>query len=205
MSHSVGPVRRRTWPWVVAVVVVVIAIIVGVSIISSSLSGSTKSAGTASATAPASSTARATPTPTPTKHVGFTAHDLLVMEHSIESAKPTRLYGYMTDPVHITFAASDFDGDRTRDQAMTDLAYIQGATGWTWEPDPATLATFRASKYAAEFPEGALIGQSTEGYVISIEFNAKRTKITRIFVSKSAALLAVPAAPAATATSTPTP
>ena len=198
MSHSVTP-PRRTWPWVVVVIAAVIVIVAGASLTSALIGGGEPQAAPASPVpAPATSV---TPTPTvvpssPTASptaTALTASDTAAIEKAIDDNDPTGLYDYLADPVHITFAASDFDSDRSRDLAITDLAYVSGSTGWNWNLDEATLAAFRAGTYKNYFPDDAIIGQSAESYVIA--FTVTGTEITRVFVSKSAAIVTEAPAP----------
>jgi hypothetical protein len=116
-----------------------------------------------------------------------------VIEAAIEANSPVDLYDYLADPVHVAFAASDFDDDRTPDQAITDLEYIDGSTGWNWNLDSQRLDEFRDGDYGDRFTEDALVGESAEGYIISIDL--AHDTITAIFVSKSADLVTEPAAP----------
>lgn len=196
MSHSV-PHRQRNWPWVVAVLGAVVVIIVGASVASSMIgSGDNEQATAPTTPIVASETPTALPsnsTPTPSNSPQPTAiegDDIDDIEAAIESDNPAGLYDYLADPVHVSFAASDFDADRTPDQAVIDLDYTEGATGWNWDLDEATLAAFRAGRYAAEFPDDAIIGQSAETYVIA--FTVEGPDIASIFVSKSAALVTEP-------------
>ena len=198
MSHSVAP-PRRTWPWVVVVVATVIVIVAGASVASALIGGDEPQAAPAlPAQAPATSvtptptTVPSSPTASPTA-TALTTVDTAAIEKAIDDNDPTGLYDYLADPVHITFAASDFDSDRSRDLAITDLAYVSGSTGWNWNLDDATLAAFRAGTYKNYFPDDAIIGQSAESYVIA--FTVTGTEITRVFVSKSAAIVTEEPAP----------
>jgi hypothetical protein len=203
MSHSVAA-PKRNWPWVVAVLAVVVAIVVGASIVSSLMAGPTpQAADTPTATAPVetpSPAAPAEPSTTPSSSpTALSVDDVAQIQAAIEANRPIDLYDYLDDPVHITFAASDFDSDRSPDLAITDLDYVRNSTGWNWNLDDATLASFRAGTYANYFPDDAIIGQSAETYVIA--FTITDDRISRIFVSKSAAIVTEPLS----ATPTPAP
>jgi len=210
MSHSVSnAVRpRRNWPWVVAVFVVVALIVVGASMLSSALADKPGPSAVSSSAPPTTELPSPTPTAgtakpsssaTPTEKPLSDA-DIATIKKAIESHTPTDLYDYLADPVHIQFAASDFNDDRTPDLAMTDLDHIRQTSDWNWKLDSATLATFTAGSYGNNFSDDAIIGESAETYVIALRVTDG--KISSIFVSRSAALLT---APAATPTSTPTP
>jgi hypothetical protein len=175
------------------VLVVVVGIIVGASVISSVLAApSAAPSTTPKAIAPSSTptstpTASATPTTAATHKTALTAADVTAIEGAIDDNDATELYVYLSDPVHVAFAASDFHSDRSRDNAVTDLDYVNGTTGWNWKLDDATLAGFRAGAYGTSFPVGAIVGESAEGYVIS--FTVTKAKVTAIFVSKTVALV----------------
>lgn len=198
MSHT-EPARRRNWPWVVLVVVAVVAVIVGASVVSSMLAWPTPQAAapapTEAATEPAA-TPTVTPTVTPTRTASasdsLSEKDIAAIESAVDDNDPTGLYEYLTDPVHVQFAASDFDSDRSPDNAVVDLAYIKGSSGWNWDVDPSTVLTFRAGAYGDQFDKDAIVGESAEGYVIS--FTVVKDKISQIFVSKSVGLVTAPAA-----------
>ncbi|CAN5266778.1 hypothetical protein BH11ACT2_BH11ACT2_09340 [soil metagenome] len=196
MSHT-NPAPRRTWPWVVVVVVVVAAIIVGASLISSMIAGrpaaestATSDAVTQSPIAPPVTTPSLRPTSTAKQHDRLTAADIAAIEGAIDDTDPTELYEYLHDPVHVEFAASDFNSDRTPDNAVTDLAYVDDTSGWNWNLDAATLASFRAGAYGDNFAAGSIVGESAEGYVIS--FSVTRASVTGIFVSKTVDLVTAP-------------
>jgi hypothetical protein len=194
MSHT-NPAPRRTWPWVVVVLVVVVAIIVGASVISSVLAAPSAAPTSTpratvqanASTPPTTPTESSTPTAAATHKTALTASDITAIEGAIEDNDATELYAYLSEPVHVAFAASDFHSDRSRDNAVTDLDYVNGTSGWNWKLDDATLAQFRAGAYGSSFPVGAIVGESAEGYVIS--FTVTKAKITAIFVSKTVALV----------------
>jgi len=200
MSHT-EKTPPRNWPWIVAVIVGVVVIVVGASVISSMLSNGNAAAPAVSETPAAPASEEPTQKPTNTETAGETDEpddgtldddDLVAIQDAIEAGTPADLYDLLASPVHMRFAASDFDTDRTRDLAVTDLEYIEGSSGWNWNLGDDMLAAFRAGKYADEFPEGAIIGESAESYVISITIDA--TSITSIFISKSESLVTAPAA-----------
>jgi hypothetical protein len=202
MSHT-EKTPPRNWPWIVAVIVGVAVIVVGASVVSSMISNGNAAAPAVSETPAPPSTDEPTDAPTNTETVGETAvpddddgtideDDITAIEDAIESSTPQDLYDLLANPVHLRFAASDFDADRTPNLAVTDLDYIEGSSGWNWDLGDDMLATFQAGKYADEFPDGAIVGESAEGYVISITIDA--TDVTSIFISKSESLVTEPAA-----------
>lgn len=195
MSHT-NPAPRRNWPWVVAVVVIVAVVIVGASVVSRVVAGTPAAQVTATSrpvehSATPTASAPSGSTSTPRARTSLSKSDIAAIQSAIEDGDPTQLYTYLTSPVHVEFAASDFNSNRSRDNAVTDLDYVTGLTGWNWNVDPASLAQFRSGAYGSSFPAGSIVGESAEGYVIS--FSIVKTKISAIFVSKSVALATAPA------------
>jgi hypothetical protein len=193
----------------VVVVVAVVAIITGVSVASVLLGGEPSAAPAPGSPAPASSSPTSTdsrsssgsantapsgsasPSSSAAPDNDLDADDVRTLEEAIESASYSDVYGLLANPVHVAFAASDFDADRTPDQAITDLEYLEGSSGWNWDPDAATLTSFRDGRYGDRFPEGAIVGVSAEGFVVSLV--ARGSAISDVFLSKSTAALATPA------------
>lgn len=205
MSHSAPSSSRRSWPWVVLVIVVVVGIIVGASVLSTSLGSSPSAPQTSAAPTGSAPTASVTlgptgaPTPAASATSGSTKLDESDIEAAIETGTYTDLYSALADPVHITIAASDFDADRTPDQAMTDLEYLTGSSGWSWSLDTATLAAFAAGPYSAEFGPRAIVGESVQGWVVVLDRTGR--SITGILMSRSErALTTTASSPAPTAT-----
>lgn len=112
---------------------------------------------------------------------------------NIQAAISTKNYaaleGYMADSVTVILAASEGLGERTPLQAVADLAYLNDAdTPWNFALDAATLSGWASGGYGVYFPDGALVGRSSDGYVISFQFN-DAGDITDIFFTNSDELL----------------
>lgn len=117
------------------------------------------------------------------------AETLQNIQDAITSGNTAALEGYMASTVRVIFAASEGVGDRAPMQAVSDLAYLKGATDpWDFDLPAATLSNYASGDYAQYFPEGALVGKSANGYVISFTFD-DTGKINGIFVSSDASLL----------------
>ncbi len=117
------------------------------------------------------------------------AETLQNIQDAITSGNTAALEGYMASTVRVIFAASEGVGDRTPMQTVSDLAYLKSATDpWDFDLAPATLSNYASGDYAQYFPEGALVGKSANGYVISFAFD-DTGKISGIFVSSDANLL----------------
>jgi hypothetical protein len=118
----------------------------------------------------------------------LTADDVENIQESISSGNTAALEGYLTNPVHIAFAASDLTGNVTPVEAIGDLDFLADATGWDWAVDAATIATWRESAfYGNWFPDGSIVGHAASGQVIS--FVVSGDTVSAIYVAGSADLL----------------
>lgn len=107
---------------------------------------------------------------------------------SITSGNTAALEGYMASSVNVILAASEAYGPQTITQAISDLSYVSAGTNWDWNLPATTLAAYRAGAYKQYFPTTALVGKSSNKYVISFQFNAS-SKISGIFMTNNASLL----------------
>jgi hypothetical protein len=130
-----------------------------------------------------SATAEATPEPTPTTDAGAELRANIV--DAMNSGNTAALEGYLAPSVHITYAASEYEGDVT-DHALViqNLTEFTGP-GITWDFDlPAETIDDYANNpghypsYVDDFPEGALVGRSSDARVLSFAIDGDR--ITRI-------------------------
>ena len=111
------------------------------------------------------------------------------IEAAINTMNTAALEGYMTNPVTVVLAASEYGGPVTPMQAVTDMNYLSGATDpWDWDFDAATLTTYENGFYGQYFPDGAVVGKSANNYVVSFTIDADG-KISTIFMTSSADLL----------------
>lgn len=118
-----------------------------------------------------------------------TADQLENIEASISSGNTAALEGRMATTVTVVIAASEGMGPRTITQAIGDLDYvIDLAATWDFNLSAATLDSYAAGDYAQYFPDGALVGKSSTGKVVSFIFDAS-AKIKTIFMSVNADIL----------------
>jgi cytoskeletal protein RodZ len=111
------------------------------------------------------------------------------IEAAINTMNTAALEGYMTNPVTVVLAATEYGGPVTPTQAVTDINYLSGATApWNWNLSAATLTAYQNGFYGQYFPENAVVGQSANNYVISFTINANN-RISTIFMTGSADLL----------------
>ena len=149
----------------------------------------------ASASAPSTPSATATPSPEPSAEPSpdsgddvLSDADVTLIEESIGTGAAGEIVDYLADPVRVSIAASDFNQQRSPELAVTDLAKVGDGTGWNWQLEPTTLEQFRAGRYADRFPVTALVGESAEGYVVSLK--VADPVISEIFISMSPDALA---------------
>jgi hypothetical protein len=166
----------------VLVVVVVAGLVVGASVFFGSLH-------TEAETDSPSTDGLGAPTTRDAESAGseLRPEQVAALHTGVEDGDPRELYRVLAEPVHIAIAASDFDDDRTRDQAVTDLEYLRAEGEWEWDLDAETLEAFRAGPYEERFPEDAVVGRSADGYVVS--FDPDGDRVVGVFVSRSVSLL----------------
>ena len=118
-----------------------------------------------------------------------TADQLANIEASISSGNTAALEGRMATSVTVVIAASEGMGPRTVTQAIGDLDYvIDLAATWDFSLTAATLDGYAAGDYGQYFPDGALVGKSSEDKVVSFIFDAD-AKIKTIFMSINSDIL----------------
>lgn len=112
-----------------------------------------------------------------------------IITAAVNSSDYATLEEHMSDPVTVILAASEAHGPQTPAEALISLEYLDNATGpWDFDLPPATVASYRGMAYGSYFPVGALVGKSTDNYVVSFTFNSSG-QISGIFMSPSEDLL----------------
>ncbi len=115
-----------------------------------------------------------------------TAEELDNIKASITSENTAALEGYMAASVNVIIAASEAYGPQTPVQAVKDVDYVKDGDTWDFALPAATLAAYQAGDYKQYFPTTALVGKSSNGYVISFQFDSAG-KINGIFMTNNAA------------------
>jgi hypothetical protein len=106
------------------------------------------------------------------------------IDDAMNSGNTAALEGYLAASVHVTYCASEYEGDVTDHglviQNITDVT----STGATWDFDlPASVVQGyhdSSEAYYDDFPAGAVVGLSSEDQVIS--FAVTGAEITRVFI-----------------------
>lgn len=107
---------------------------------------------------------------------------------AITSGNTAALEGYMASNVDVVVAASEKSGARTPTQAITDLAYLNGSSGWNFALDTATLNSYKSGFYKDYFKANSLVGKASDKKVVVFNFN-DQGKINAIFMAASDELL----------------
>lgn len=109
---------------------------------------------------------------------------------AFESKNTAALEGYMAPSVRVVYAASEMSKDLTPVEAVKAMDYVNsGAVApWDFALSAATLAKYATGDYKAYFLPTTLVGKSSNGYVVAINFNSDG-KINGMFVSASDSLL----------------
>ncbi len=108
------------------------------------------------------------------------------IQDAIKSGNTSALEGYMASTVKVILAASEGMGNRTPTQAISDLKYLDAGTDpWNFSVPSASLTAWRAGFYKQYFPDGAVIGESANHYVVSFSFDSAG-KINTIFMTGDA-------------------
>jgi hypothetical protein len=107
---------------------------------------------------------------------------------ALNSGNTAALEGYLAPSVHVTYAASESEGD-VSDHALViqNITALTGP-GITWDFDlPASVLDDYANNpghypsYVDDFPEGAVVGRSSDGKVVSFALDG--AQITRVFIA----------------------
>lgn len=112
-----------------------------------------------------------------------------IAESAVTSGDYAALEPHLADPVYVILAASEAYGDQTPAEAVNSLDYLDGAGGgWDFAPGNSELNAYRNGDYAQYFPVGAVVGVSSDDYVVSFTFDSSGD-IGGIFMSPDAGLL----------------
>ncbi|MBA3679119.1 hypothetical protein H0W80_02925 [Candidatus Saccharibacteria bacterium] len=106
---------------------------------------------------------------------------------ALQSALANRL-----SPSVIFAIAGSSATQQTVAQAIASLNYIKGANGtWNWNLTPEQLTPYQTGQYAQYFGDNSIIGQSSNGYIVSLTVDATGN-VTNIFVSSSIEVVSTP-------------
>jgi hypothetical protein len=113
---------------------------------------------------------------------------------AMNSGNTAALEGYLAPTVHITYAASESEGDVSDHPLIIDNLTRATAAGVTWDFDlpESLIENYRnnpgaGGAYVDDFPEGAIVGKSSADYVLSFAIEAGL--ITRILFGDEFSLI----------------
>jgi len=116
-------------------------------------------------------TATAVPTASPTATISPPAEDARAANFvdAMTSGNTAALEGELANPIFVAQAATGCCGDVDPVTATNLLDYVNPGSGATWNfaIDEATLADYRSGEYAEYFPPQAIVGQSSDGFLVS--------------------------------------
>jgi hypothetical protein len=117
----------------------------------------------------AKTTPTITPTPTPTVEPEVNLSEQIIA--AITSKNTAALKGYMTDTVQVRLEASSCCGPITKEEAISQLSYLDPAVGWNFDPTnqiQLDLALASPDYYGA----GWLVGVANNEYIVSFKINS---------------------------------
>jgi len=118
-----------------------------------------------------SETATAAPTPSPTATISPPPVETRAANFAdaMTSGNTAALEGEFANPIFVAQAATGCCGDVDPVTAIGALDYVNPGSGATWNfaLNEATLADYRSGEYAEYFPPQALVGQSSDGFLVS--------------------------------------
>lgn len=118
-----------------------------------------------------------------------TAAELENIKASITSGNTAALEGYMASSVNVVIAASEGMGAKTPVDAINSLSYVNpgGTNTWDFALPASTLNAYQTGFYKQYFPTNAVVGKSSDGHVISFQFD-NDAKIDGVFMAVTDAL-----------------
>lgn len=179
MTGTPEPPQRRTWPIAVLVAlgVLVLAGLVALFVMLSR-PGPNEPGDTPRPTItglPESARPSITPTPTgvpapPDQDESRPSPEQLErFRDALESGNTAALEQDFGSTVQVILASSECCGTISAAEALDAMSYVGPGSGATWNftPDEATLASLRAGDYPDFFPDTAIVGLSSDGYLLS--------------------------------------
>lgn len=146
---------------------------------------------TPSPSASTSATATATPTPTSTESVPPQPDPRAAnFTDAMTSGNTAALEQELADPIVVILVASECCGPLSPVEAINNLNYVNPGSGaaWNFAVDESTLASWRSGDYGSYFPTQALVGLSSDGYVVSFIPASPGGLIETLFIGGAAAL-----------------
>lgn len=104
------------------------------------------------------------------------------VQESVNGSNYQNLASLLGESVNVIVAGSG-SSLQSAQQAIESLNYLNGSSGaWNWNLTPEQLAQYQQGNNAQYFGSNAVVGQSANGYVVSIVVN-ESGQVTTIFMS----------------------
>lgn len=121
--------------------------------------------------------------------IGLTQAEQNNVTSAISSGNYSAIKPFLIENNLVILAGSDGIGRRSPSQAVKDLEYLKTSTQpWNFALDTTTLDNYRDGDYAQYFPEGAIIGKSADGKVVSLS-TTTTGQISVIFMAPDDSML----------------
>mgnify|MGYP000546896494 CR=1 FL=1 len=196
MTETPSATRRSRLVWILAAVLalVIVFVVAFVLVQRGQAPGpvpSPTSTGVSTPSPSQSGSANATPTPTaiesPPPEPDARAASFV---DALTSGNTAALEQELADPIVVILVATECCGPVSPVEAITNLNYVNPGSGATWNfaIDESTLASYRSGDYGIYFPAQALVGLSSDGYVVSFIPAAAGGVIETLFIGGAAAL-----------------
>lgn len=128
-----------------------------------------------SAAEPTPSVAPSTAEPTPSVDPAEVAAARENLAASISSGNTAALASWVTDPIRVTIAASEFSELLSPFEAAAQADYVVDlAATWDFALPDATIDHYRAGDYSGYFPDDVLVGRSSTGAVVAFAMTGAR-------------------------------
>lgn len=125
-----------------------------------------------------------TPSPTPKEELLNVSEQIIA---AIKSKNTQPLEGYIADMVSVRLEASSCCGMLTKAEAISQLSYLDPATGWDFDPTNPILVNLAASA-PTYYGSGWTMGVASNEYVFSFKLNSEN-KMDAYNISASYKLL----------------
>ena len=111
-----------------------------------------------------------TPSPTPSTQQQSNVTEQIIAAIKVKNTQP--IEGYMADTVQVRLESSGCCGPITRAEAMSQLSYLDPATGWDFDPTNPILVNL-ATVVPDYYGSGWIVGVASNEYLISFKLNSQ--------------------------------
>ncbi|MFC1710304.1 hypothetical protein ACFL0F_01415 [Patescibacteria group bacterium] len=109
-----------------------------------------------------------TPSPTPKENMASEVNEQIIA--AIKSKNTQALSGYMADMVSVRLEATECCGSIAKSEAISQLSYLDPATGWDFNPTNPILVNLAAA-VPNYYGSGWTVGVASNEYVFAFKLN----------------------------------